>query len=136
MVATKQYTTFVAVLKKIFSFLLAVVLLVQVFINAGIGVYYHLNKKYITEKLCENKDKPELNCNGHCYLTKQLKKAEEAEKNAAGNFIKEKDELLSNQIEQLPATYIPFYTVIEFIPSQVSLYLLHQEHSLLKPPIV
>lgn len=124
------------VLKKIFSSLLAVILLLQVFINAGIGVYYHLNKKYISQKLCENRSRPELNCNGHCYLTKQLKKAEEAEKNAAGSFVKEKDELLSNQIEQLPADYIPFYTVIEFTPRQVSLYLLHREHSLLKPPIV
>ena len=38
-------------------------------------IEYELNKKYIAEVLCENKDKPEMHCNGHCHLKKQLKKA-------------------------------------------------------------
>lgn len=29
----------------------------------------------MAEKLCENKANPLLNCNGQCYLSKQLKKA-------------------------------------------------------------
>ena len=35
---------------------------------------YHANFNYIATVLCENKDKPSLNCNGKCYLKKQLKK--------------------------------------------------------------
>lgn len=31
-----------------------------------------MNQTEIAEELCENKDKPELNCNGHCYLKKEL----------------------------------------------------------------
>ncbi len=38
------------------------------------------NQKYIAETLCENKDKPQLNCQGKCYLMKKLKDAEEKEK--------------------------------------------------------
>lgn len=43
---------------------------------------YLINQDYIAEFLCINKDKPELECNGKCYLEKQLKEAsEEKEKN-------------------------------------------------------
>ncbi|WP_073152929.1 hypothetical protein [Mesonia phycicola] len=34
---------------------------------------YCFNYNYIVETLCVNKDKPSLNCNGKCYLIKQLK---------------------------------------------------------------
>ncbi|WP_420570756.1 hypothetical protein [Kordia sp.] len=43
---------------------------------------YLINQDYIAEFLCINKDKPELECNGKCYLAKQLKEtSEEKEKN-------------------------------------------------------
>ena len=35
---------------------------------------YCFNYNYIVEVLCVNKDKPRLNCNGKCYLMKQLQK--------------------------------------------------------------
>ena len=34
---------------------------------------YITNYKYISEELCENKDRPELECNGKCYLIKQTR---------------------------------------------------------------
>lgn len=37
-------------------------------------VYYAANKTYIAEELCENKDKPQLQCDGKCYLRAQLAK--------------------------------------------------------------
>ncbi len=33
---------------------------------------YYANYDYIATILCENKDKPYLECNGKCYLQKQL----------------------------------------------------------------
>ncbi|CAM3915532.1 hypothetical protein FLCU109888_08650 [Flavobacterium cucumis] len=39
---------------------------------------YAVNYDYIVNNLCENKSKPELNCNGKCHLTKQLAKASES----------------------------------------------------------
>ncbi len=43
---------------------------------------YLINQDYIAEFLCINKDKPELECNGKCYLAKQLEEASsEKEKN-------------------------------------------------------
>lgn len=41
---------------------------------------FELNQKFIAAELCENKDKPQLHCNGKCYLMKKLKDAEEKEK--------------------------------------------------------
>ncbi|GAA4088925.1 hypothetical protein [Mucilaginibacter panaciglaebae] len=46
------------------------------FIFAG----FELNKKYIAANLCENRDKPWLHCNGHCYFMKKVKAAQDAEK--------------------------------------------------------
>ncbi len=34
---------------------------------------FYANQIEIEDLFCENKDKPELNCKGHCYLQKQLK---------------------------------------------------------------
>ncbi|HEY9221869.1 MAG TPA: hypothetical protein VIO43_09890 [Lutibacter sp.] len=36
---------------------------------------YYANYDYIANVLCENRDKPYLECNGKCYLEKQLNKA-------------------------------------------------------------
>ncbi len=41
-------------------------------INVGNVLYYELNIDYIVETYCINKDKPKLQCNGKCYLSKQL----------------------------------------------------------------
>ena len=39
----------------------------------GTIAYYHVNKDYIARVLCENRDKPQLHCDGQCYLAKKLK---------------------------------------------------------------
>ncbi len=41
---------------------------------------YIVNYDYISKELCENKTKPELECNGKCQLMKELAKASEEEK--------------------------------------------------------
>ena len=45
-------------------------------------VDYVVNYNYIIEKLCENRENPEMKCNGKCYLAKQFaKQASEEDKN-------------------------------------------------------
>lgn len=46
---------------------------------------FELNQKYIASTLCENRDKPEMHCNGKCYLSKKIKQAEEREKKEEHN---------------------------------------------------
>ena len=60
----------------------------SVLINSTGTTFIHLNyliqKRKIVEQLCINKNKPELKCDGKCYLAKQLKKLEAEElKNAS-----------------------------------------------------
>ncbi len=42
-------------------------------------VSFKCNQRYIASTLCENKQKPALECDGKCYLKKQIKKQQESE---------------------------------------------------------
>lgn len=49
-------------------------MLIQTF-NMGVTeVNFYMNQSEIAQKLCENKDKPQMHCNGHCQLKKELEK--------------------------------------------------------------
>ncbi|MDQ6477606.1 hypothetical protein [Dyadobacter sp. LHD-138] len=43
----------------------------------GTIAYFHFNRDYIARVLCENRDKPQLNCDGKCYLAKKLKQQQD-----------------------------------------------------------
>lgn len=43
-------------------------------------VEYVVNYDYISQVLCVNKEKPQLQCNGKCHLMKELAKASDDEK--------------------------------------------------------
>lgn len=66
-------------MKKVILFFLAIVVVLQCSMKFAIVAYYQLNKEYIASTLCENKDKPDLKCNGKCYLTKKIKTQDEKE---------------------------------------------------------
>lgn len=55
-------------------------------------IHYRLNLDFIKNELCENKNKPQLKCNGKCYLKNQVKKAENNSKNLPES-LKQKDEI-------------------------------------------
>lgn len=57
-----------------------------------VWINYKINFNYIKTELCINKNKPQLKCNGKCYLTKQLKKTESVPKNFP-TTLKIKDEI-------------------------------------------
>ncbi len=64
---------------------------------------WKINQDRITEKYCENKDKPMLNCNGQCYLAKQLKELEQQEN-------EERSEYPNPQQALEKAEYISFFS--------------------------
>lgn len=43
-------------------------------------IYYNLDPIGFVEKLCENKDKPALECNGKCHLKKVTQTTQDSEK--------------------------------------------------------
>jgi len=69
-------------MKRVFIISLLALILLQAFSKVFILIDYQLNKEYIMEVLCINRDKPEMHCEGQCHLTKQLKKSEKADRQA------------------------------------------------------
>ncbi len=58
-----------------------------------------MNQNIIVAKLCENRDKPKLHCDGKCYLAKKIKIAEDEEKKNASTVQKAQEiQLFSNQL--------------------------------------
>ncbi len=55
-------------------------LLIQSMDHAFIFISFKINQDYIVEKLCINREKPEMNCKGHCQLKKQMKEEEKRKK--------------------------------------------------------
>lgn len=68
-------------------------MLIQPISEVGLLVSFKIRQAEITAKLCENRNKPELDCAGTCYLKKQLKAVEEQEKQLPQN-LKEKEIVL------------------------------------------
>lgn len=66
--------------KTVFTYLLTVSFLMNVGGKMVIYVDFLINQEYIAKNLCENKDKPMLQCNGKCQLVKELAKEEKKEK--------------------------------------------------------
>ena len=60
-------------MKNVLVYILLVATLLPLVSSWGTIAYYHVNKDYIARVLCENRDKPELHCDGQCYLAKKLK---------------------------------------------------------------
>jgi hypothetical protein len=58
----------------------------------GTLAYYQINKEYITRVLCKNRDKPQLHCNGQCYLAKKLKEQQAKQ-----------DQQTSEQVQNIPS---------------------------------
>ncbi len=67
-------------------------------------VEYAVNKSYIVQYLCENRDKPRLKCDGKCYLAKQLKVAQSSNNEPV-------EETPSVDLREYP------YALMEVIPS-------------------
>ncbi|MDF2432188.1 MAG: hypothetical protein JWP44_1819 [Mucilaginibacter sp.] len=72
---------FAPMARRFVAYLLIVALVSVNFSRFFIYAGFELNKNYITTKLCENRDKPWLHCNGKCYFIKKIRQAEEKEKN-------------------------------------------------------
>lgn len=62
-------------MKRTIAFILLLVMMVPALIKLGIVGNYLVQYNHYVTVLCENKDKPALECNGKCHLVKELKVA-------------------------------------------------------------
>lgn len=82
--------------KLFFSITLSTLVLFNTLRASFTYAYYNIDPIGFIEALCENKDKPELECNGKCQL-KKVTNSTNDEKNQPIQLIDFKDILLYNQ---------------------------------------
>lgn len=87
-------------MKSVLALVLFIAMQLPLMNQWGAVAYYRVNQDYIAQNLCENRDKPMLNCNGQCYLAKQLKAAEEKEQKSN-----------SERLEKMPEVVLAFQSI-------------------------
>lgn len=86
-------------------------------------IYYSIDPIGFIEKLCENKDTPEMQCNGKCQLKKVTKSSQSSEK-APINLIDFKDIILYKQASH-------HHSVVSFFEKNKSLFFYSNNYSYL-----
>lgn len=84
---------------RIGSIFFLMLMLIKVCIMPLIYLDYELRRDYISKNLCINRNRPELKCDGKCYLAKRLAEAHERDQQEAErNFIFQLCETLADPI--------------------------------------
>ncbi|MFD1316015.1 hypothetical protein [Namhaeicola litoreus] len=99
---------------------------------------YLMHYEYISEVMCENKDKPILTCNGKCYLEKQINKATDLLDHQHNKTIPPK---LDVSLFPVFVVIGSFYMFIDYISESQNLIIFYEQLSpldhisrLFKPP--
>jgi hypothetical protein len=113
-----------------------VCLLLQTFSQVIIVAEYYARKDYIAKTLCENRNKPQLHCEGKCCLKKKLAKEGKEQAPNSGN---QKSEQTVNLIGPEAKIEIVFSQHIPpakkyFSYNELKTYSYH--HSVFHPPAV
>lgn len=56
-----------------------IVLIAPLAMQLSVMTWYQVNRGYISEVLCENREMPEMHCDGKCVLAQKLKQANQQE---------------------------------------------------------
>lgn len=85
---------------RLVTYFFLTLMLLKVCIMPLIYLDFELRRDYIVKNLCINRDRPELNCDGKCYLAKRIAAArEKEEQKAERNFIYQLCETLAEPIK-------------------------------------
>ncbi|MEO0722962.1 MAG: hypothetical protein AAFZ63_00380 [Bacteroidota bacterium] len=93
-------------MKKVFSILMIVAMMLPVLAKIGILIDFKINQDFIAETLCVNIDEPILMCSGRCYLADQLKKAGEREEEQIPSSKKERLEVVQYHSKSAPDFFL------------------------------
>lgn len=101
-------------------------------------VDYIINYDYISKVLCENKDKPQMHCNGKCHLMKEMAKASEQEKPISPNKksnIQEQEVLFFQEIKSVEFKSLLYSNNI-IGDNYYNLYFRMNSCSVFRPPVL
>ena len=87
-------------MNRIIALLLFIAMQIPLMNQWSAVAYYRVNRDFIAKNLCVNRDKPMLNCNGQCYLSKQLQAAEEKEQKSN-----------SERLNKMPEVVLSFQSI-------------------------
>lgn len=82
-----------------------------------INLAFSVKQSYIANTLCQNKDKPQMQCKGKCYLKKQLQQSEQNTRHNTA-LLKEVNldvfgSIQQLQLKQIPAQlHLPYFTLL------------------------
>ncbi len=93
-------------MKRITAILFLVVFITTTFLQAVIVMHYYINYNNYVNELCINKDNKQLQCNGNCQLTKELKAISPKNNNNQSLPIESVNEFLSPFIQNISKTDI------------------------------
>ena len=82
--------------KQITAFVILLMMIVQTYHKAFIVLDYYTNSGYYA-RLCENKSRPELHCNGKCQMMKELKQDQHKDEQNPGRKISSQNEIISSK---------------------------------------
>jgi hypothetical protein len=97
------------VLKPFGVILLLLSFFAQTFQQAFTVLGFYTHQSYIASKLCENRYKPMLHCNGKCILAKKLRQEEKKDQQNPGRKLESRAEVFccSSFAVDVPACWTP-----------------------------
>ena len=97
---------------------------------------YAVNYKYISTQLCENRARPELRCNGKCYIKKEILKSSENQNAKESKVqIKSIDVFVVNEISEFKADFSVEKNVENNFQNCFNLRVKPFDESIFHPPI-
>jgi len=100
---------FALALKYVALILVFLGLLVQSFNKLFIVLDFQLNRGYIAQNLCENRNKPQMHCNGKCHMMKVMKQEQKKDQDNPERKAENKFELICTDCRQ--TTYTPAFII-------------------------
>lgn len=107
--------------KQIAAFFLLAAFFVQVFHKSLLVADYYTHTA-VYEKDCVNKDKPKMNCHGHCQLSKKLQKEEQQDQQNPDRRAENKNEVLfcdeNNELDFSPFILVVSLTQLSLLSNE------------------
>jgi hypothetical protein len=105
---------FALALKYVALILVFLGLLVQSFNKLFIVLDLQLNSSYIAQNLCENRNKPQMHCNGKCHRLKVMKQEQRKDQENPERKAENKFELVCTSFRQTKLTPAFIITLISY----------------------
>ncbi|HEY6977251.1 MAG TPA: hypothetical protein VH396_13235 [Chitinophagaceae bacterium] len=85
------------------AFFFMLVFLGEIFDGGVIMVDFYVNQSYIAKNLCENRDKPQMHCNGKCQLEKKMEQESKKDQESPERRSDNKNEIVLSSESFAPA---------------------------------